>query len=134
MKRNLLTLILIMFYLSYSYGQARIGYSAQEIKSEYWESEYNTTSGYNEDGIYYVSLETEKAFVIHFFNTDKISVMSLISPNNQGALNFYVELYNNRYVIVSSTEWKMYSKNGILNIKLIYPDDGGYYFIWTSNE
>jgi len=133
MKKTILILIIGLFPIL-SFSQARLGSSAQEIKSEYWESKYNVESGYNDDEIYYVSLETDRASVVHFFNNDKICVMSIIAPDNQGALNFYVENYNNQYVIVSSTEWKMYSKNGIAKIKLIYPDDGGFYFVWTGEE
>ena len=58
--------------------------------------------------------------------------MTAVIPDNQGALNFYVELYNKQYVIVSPTKWKMYSKGGIANIQLIYPDSDGYCFIWTN--
>jgi hypothetical protein len=112
------------------FGQARVGSSAADIKSEFWESSYNLKSGYNNDGDYYITIETERASVTYFFNSEKICTSTFIIPNNQGALNFYVELYNKQYVIVSSTQWKMYSNNGIANISLVYPDGGGYFFLW----
>ncbi len=131
MKKALLTILFGITSLTI-FGQARLGSTATEIKNEFWESTYNLKSGYTDDGIYYVSIETERATVIYWFNTDKVCTLCMIVPDNQGALNFYVELYNRQYVIVSSTKWKMYSDGGIAEISLIYPDDGGYYFLWSN--
>lgn len=129
MKQFLTTLTMLLL-INVAYSQARLGYSATEIKNEFWETEYNLKSGYTDDGLYYISIWTERATVIYYFNEDKVCKLCMIIPDNQGALNSYVELYNKLYVIVSSTEWKMYSDGGIAEISLIYPDDGGYYFLW----
>ena len=129
MKRTLLTIFFAITTVIV-FGQSRIGSSATDIKSEFWESKYKLKSGYDKDNDYYITLQTEKATVTYYFNTDKVCTSTIIIPDNQGALNFYVELYNKQYVIVSSTEWKMYSNNGIASIKLIYPDGGGYFFVW----
>lgn len=131
MKRTLLT-ILFVITTAFVFGQARLGSSASEIKSEFWESSYNQKSGYDKDGDYYITITTERATVTYYFNSDKICYLTTIIPDNQGALNFYVELYNKQYVIVSSKEWKMYADKGIANIKLIYPESGGYYFLWSN--
>lgn len=131
MKKILLTILFGITSLVI-FGQARLGSSATEIKNEFWESSYNLKSGYTDDYTYYISIETERATVIYYFNSDKVCNLCAIAPDNQGQLNFYVELYNKQYVVVSSTEWKMYSANGIANIKLVYPDDGGYYFLWSN--
>ncbi|MFK7947914.1 MAG: hypothetical protein AB8G11_10005 [Saprospiraceae bacterium] len=129
MKRKLLIIIAMLLSMS-SFSQARLGSSATEIKNEFWESYYELDSGYDSDGDYYIKIEVEKASVIYFFDSDKICNRTFILPDNQGALNYFVELYNKQYVIVSSTEWKMYSSGGIASIKLIFADDGGYYFLW----
>jgi hypothetical protein len=128
MKRELLTILFILV-CTYTFAQARIGSSATEIKNVFWESHYNLKSGYDNDGDYFITIEIEKATVAYYFDLDKICSRTVIFPDNQGALNFYVELYNKQYVIVSPTEWKMYSSGGIANIKLIFTDDG-YFFIW----
>lgn len=130
MKRTLLT-ILFAITSVIVFGQARLGASASEIKSEFWESNYKLKSGYDSDGEYYITIETERAIVIYYFNSERMCTLTVIIPDNQGALNFYVELYNKKYVIVSSKQWRMYSDEDIANIHLIYPEGGGYYFLWS---
>lgn len=131
MKRTLLT-ILFAITTVIVFGQARLGSTASEVKSEFWETSYNQKSGYDKDGDYYITITTERATVTYYFNSDKVCYLTAIIPDNQGALNFYVELYNKQYVIVSSKQWKMYADKGIANIKLIYPEGGGYYFLWSN--
>jgi hypothetical protein len=131
MKRTLLT-ILFAITSVIVFGQARLGSTASEIRSEFWESSYNLKSGYDDDGDYYITITTERATVTYYFKSDKVCYLTAIIPDNQGALNFYVELYNKQYVVVSATQWKMYSNNGIANINLIYPEGGGYYFLWSN--
>ena len=131
MKRTLLT-ILFAITSVIVFGQSRLGSTASEIKSEFWENTYNQKSGYDKDGDYYITITTPKATVTYYFKTDKICYLTAIIPDNQGALNFYVEQYNKQYVIVSSKQWKMYSDGGIANIQLIYPEGGGYYFLWSN--
>ena len=130
MKRTLLTILFAITSII-SYGQARIGSTAAAIKSEFSESSNKLQSGYDSDGDYYITIETERATVTYYFNIDKVCTTTIIFPDNQGQLNFYVELYNKQYVIVSSTEWKMYSNNGIASIKLVFPEGGGYFFVWN---
>lgn len=132
MKRTILTILFAITSII-AFGQARLGTSATDIRSEFSESRYNLKSGYDDDGDYYITIETERATVIYYFNSEKICYLTLIAPDNQGALNYYVELYNKQYVIVSSKQWKMYSENGIANIELVYPEGGGYFFRWSSN-
>jgi hypothetical protein len=129
-KMKLLTTICA---LSLSYllsAQSRVGSSAADIKAEFWEAEYKLKAEYDKDGDYFISIETQRATVLYYFNENKICKATFIVPDNQGALNFYVELYNKRYVILSPTQWKMYSENGVAEISLIYPEGGGCYFLW----
>ncbi|MGR6087941.1 MAG: hypothetical protein ACU4F9_07190 [Arcticibacter sp.] len=130
-----ITLLTILFAITsiIAFGQARLGSSATDIRSEFSGSSYNLKSGYDDDGDYYISIKMELANVMYLFNSDKSCYLTLIAPDNQGALNYYVELYNKQYVIVSSTQWKMYSENGIANIELVYPESGGYFFRWYAN-
>jgi hypothetical protein len=131
MKNLIFTTALTIFCLT-AFGQSRLGSSADDIKTEFYETNFNLKSGFDENNYYYITISIERAIVTYYFNTDKICTLTVIIPDNQGALNFYVEQYNKKYVIVSTTEWKMYSKGGISNIQLIYPDSGGYYFLWTN--
>ena len=127
-------IVLVLFTINNIavFGQSRLGSTATDIKSEFYESTYEQKSGYDKDNDYYVNITTEKAYVTYYFNSEKICYLTIIAPKNQGALNFYVENYNNQYVIVSSKQWKMYSEDGIANIELIYPESGGYFFRWSN--
>lgn len=131
MKRTLLTILFAITSII-AFGQARLGTSATDIRSEFSESSYNLKSGYDDDSDYYITVKTERATVVYYFNSDKICYLTLIGPDNQGALNFYVELYNKQYVIVSAKEWKMYSENGIAKIELVYPESGSFFFRWSN--
>jgi hypothetical protein len=131
MKRKLF-ILLFAICSTIIFGQARLGSTVSDIKSEFSESSYNLKSGYDSDDDYYIILTTEKAEVLHYFNSDKICNLSIIKPKNQGALNYYVELYNKQYVIISDRKWKMYSENGIANIELLFPESGKYLFRWSD--
>lgn len=131
MKIHIITLITFLFTLV-SFSQVRLGSTSEEIKDEFWQDEYDLNEGYTDDDINYISLRVNRASVFYYFNYDKICFLCMVIPDDQGSLNYYVEQYNSQYVIVSSTEWKMYSKNGIAKIKLIYDGEGGYYFTWSN--
>ena len=131
MKRILL-FIFFACISTITFSQSRINYSANEIRQEFQESQYNLKSGYDKNGNYYISIITGNSTVFYYFDPDKICKATFIVPDNQGALNAYVELYNTRYVIVSPTHWKMYNNNGVSEVNLIYPTGGGYYFMWSN--
>jgi len=133
MRIHLITLITFLFTLV-SFSQVRLGSTSEEIKQEFRQDEYDLTEGYTDDDINYLNLRVDRANVFYYFNYDKICFLSMVIPDDQGVLNYFVEHYNSQYVIVSSTEWKMYSKNGIAKIKLIYDGEGGYYFMWSNQE
>ncbi len=130
MKNKILILVFIMSSFL-SIGQSRLGTSSSEIKTEFSDPEYNLETGYTDEGSYFVSITINEATVNYYFDENKICNICIISPKNQGQLNYYVEKYNKQYVIISSTEWKMYSEYGISEIKLIFPDEGGFLFLWS---
>jgi len=115
-------------------GQSRLGSNATEIKNEFYASSFNLQSGYLEDNTYYISISAERATVFYYFDSDKICNLCIIIPDDQGALNYYVEKYNRQYVIISATKWKMYSEGGISNIELIFPEDGGFLLVWSIDK
>jgi len=132
MKKS--TLLLIFSFIALiSFSQSRIGSTANDIKEEFSDNVYNLKSGYDKDGDYYIKIDEKRATVLYYFNENKLCYMTIISPDNQGALNWYVERYNKLYVITSSTTWKMYSEYGVSNIELFYPKGGGYMFIWKKD-
>lgn len=129
MKKIILT-ILFAITSCIVFGQARVGSTATYIKSEFSESIYDLKSGLTKEGDYYILIKTERASVLYNFDSDKVCTSSIIVPDDDGALNFYVEMYNKEYVILSPTSWKMYSSQGISDIELIYPEGGGTFFLW----
>lgn len=129
MKTILTTLAVILTLLTVN-AQSRLGSSVSEVKEEFWESKYKLIGKFNDENIYYISIETERASVFYWFDDEYICRMCAILPRSQGDLNFYVENYNSKYVVVSTTQWKMYSEFGIADVTLVYPEEGGYYFIW----
>jgi hypothetical protein len=131
MKR-LLFIILFVFACSMAFTQSRIGYSVSEITREFSESHYNLIGRYIKDNTYYMTMSIYNASVGYLFDSNNICNATLIIPNNQGALNYYVESYNKRYVVVGPRQWKMYSTGGISTIDLIYTDEGGYFFLWQE--
>ncbi|KAB2908124.1 MAG: hypothetical protein LC102_06490 [Ignavibacteriales bacterium] len=112
-----------------SYAQARIGSTSYDIISEF-RSEGITWQTAN-DGEKYLACNLTRAFVCYFFDDDDRCSLTLVFPKRQGDLNFYCQKYNDEAVIISDTKWKLYLKEGILNIELIYTDEGSYFFrIW----
>ena len=84
------------------------------------------------DDIDAISIITERVNLLYMFDSEDICKICLLVPDTQGDLNYYVELYNSQYVIVSETEWKMYNKNGIAKIELIFNNNKPS-FKWTIN-
>ncbi len=132
MKKGVLILLLSMSVCTYA--QVQMSTPASEIISEFSDEKYKLESSYNEDSVFTIVFETERATIIHRFDEDTISDAAIVNPNDQLALNFYVQLYNNEYVTVSDTEWKMYTMNGgIASIYLRYDEEGSY-FLWKLSE
>jgi hypothetical protein len=130
--KKLLLIILFSILSIAAYSQSRLNYSANEIREEFSDSKYNLKSNFDKNGNYYISILTGSSTVFYYFNAERTCIATFIVPDNQGALNSYVETYNNKYVIVSPTQWKMYSNNGMCEIKLVYSANGGYYFMWNN--
>jgi hypothetical protein len=128
MKNFILSFCLCFLSLSL-FAQARLGFTASDIRKEFG-AEHKIESNTTDDGTYYLSIDMGHAFVIYYFDKQYICNICLVIPANQKMLNYYVQMHNEEYVIVSSTEWKMYTEHGISNIKLIM--DGEYtFFRWT---
>lgn len=115
-------------------GQARLGSKASDIRKEFSDPKYNLKSEYK-DGTLFIQINIEELDmdVVYLCGSDEICNATAIIPKTQRALNTLVELYNKEYVIISKTEWKMYSKNGISKVKLYFVDDG-YYILWTVDN
>ncbi|MBN2664076.1 MAG: hypothetical protein JXR68_10540 [Bacteroidales bacterium] len=122
-------LLVTFFLLFYSgFSQSRIGWTELQIKTEFYSWSFDTD--YLNDGTKYIVTDDENnATIAYFFNEQGLCYLTMVMPSNQVAVNYYVQTYNNQYVIVSDTEWKAYLANGVLVIKLFFGDDGPYFII-----
>ena len=135
LKINMKTFFIFFLFLlscTGSFAQARLGTAASDIRNEF--SHLKMSSGNTDDGDYYLKVTMERSTVIYYFTSKYICYLTMIIPDDQGMLNWYVEHYNNNYVIINSRKWKMYSANGISNIELLFTDEGLCYFMWYLGE
>ena len=107
-------------------AQARVGTKANDIISEFSHKgiQYDRTN----DGTKFLWYSDKSVFVAYYLDENSVCTSTVIIPNSQGVLNWYCEKFNREAVIISDTSWKLYTKGGVLYIKLVYTDDGAYYF------
>ena len=131
MKKSILSLFFVLLS-SFLVAQARLDISVNEIEKEY--SALSLVTGYDKDNDYYILVELERAAVYYFFKTKKTPCyLTVIYPLNQGDLNFYVDLYNKQYAIISPTKWRMYNFGGYADIDLRFEEELSY-FVWSKPE
>jgi hypothetical protein len=126
MKITLFALLFIAVFDCFS--QARLGSTRSEIYTEF--NHYNPQFESNDGGQPYMHFQMERAIVMHYFDENNICVLTAIATNSQGDLNFFVELYNKQYVIISPKQWKMYSENGNIATIELKTNNGTTFFIW----
>jgi hypothetical protein len=125
MKKLLLILMLVPIF---GISQARLGSTRNEIYNEF--ELYYPKFEISEDGLAYMHLETERSLLLYYFNNENLCNISVIAPKTQGDLNFFVEQYNNSYVIMGPTEWRMYSANGAISTIELVTHNGNTFFVW----
>ncbi len=108
-------------------AQARIGSSATDIIREF--SDKNLKWDRMNDGTKYLWCDDDRISVYYIMDEKSVCQTTYIIPNNQGVVNYYCEKFNKEAVIISDTQWKLYTNGGVLYIKLIYPESGGYLFM-----
>jgi len=131
MKKYLLTLLLIISSL-FGFSQSRIGYSESDIRKEFSDSKFEV--GYTDNNIKYISTYfDQRLFVVYFLDSKNICYMTSATPTDGGMINYLVESFNKKYVIVDERNWKSYSENGILYISLIEVQ-GKLTFVYTASK
>lgn len=129
--KKILLLLLFCSISNIGFGQIRLNSSKTEIKKEFNQAKYSLNE-MNIDGIETISIVTERVNLLYMFDSDNICKICLLIPDTQGDLNYYVELYNRQYVVISDKEWKMYNQNGIAKIELIFTNNKPS-FKWSTN-
>lgn len=119
-----------IFISSVTNAQSRLGYTEYDIRNVEFPNEKFTTR-FTDDKIKYIVWENERVVNYYYFDSKGLCNNCFTMPKSVGVLNYYVEKYNNEYVIVSDKEWKYYTNNGlVLHIKLLYLE-GNSYFNYT---
>jgi len=114
-------------------AQAHLGESFSGLKARYPDKHFIIE--YTDEGTKYTSAEFNLGTFIYYFDKETNLTEDCIQiPHNMTALNAQVEIYNNKYVIVSETSWKAYLEGGgIMNINLTYESEYDIYVFYYSN-
>lgn len=126
-----LLILLIMLVSSNVMSQALIGYTPRQVKDKFPDKEWEYYKWGDNDNLV-MTFRTDELVVNYFFNDDNLSLFCTIKPLKQGGLQFLVEKYNNRYVIIDSGTWKFYSDGTVFICRLKTLDDGSFYFQWSE--
>jgi hypothetical protein len=129
MKQLLITLT-FFFVFNSLFSQSRIGYSEYEIRSEFKFDNFVTHT--MEGGNKYIVKEELGIKDYYYFNSDNICTVCLREPTTTVILNWMVESYNKKYVIISPREWNIYCDNGTILSCVLKNVDGTNYFVITE--
>jgi hypothetical protein len=116
--KNLL-FILFFSFLSISALSAQVkavGFHKTEIIEQFESITEDTT----EDGmLYWVGLSEDKSLkFIMYFNQEGICTLAFIVPETSADLNNLIGWCNEKYTVVSDSEWKSYGTVAIVSISL----------------
>lgn len=131
MKKLILFIFLAISFISQS--QSRLGYSYTEIRKEFG-GKYEYTSGYSDKLGKYLEFYTEISTINYYFDYNNTCNLVLVLPKSPEDLHYHIESYNSRYVIVDDDKWKIYIDGEIVNVELLYAEDGGYFFMFYLDK
>lgn len=128
MKKMILFISLLVSTVSLS--QARLGYTYDQVRREYandYGFEYFT--GYDEKLGKYLEIFLSIGTAFYYFNEENKCYVTSVVPNTKGDLHFYIQKFNDEYVIVDANHWLMYTNGECIGIELDYTEDG-YFFLF----
>ncbi len=120
-KHCFLLLLFIVFSVNL-FSQPRIGATEYEILKEFYQEKFD--KGYTKDGVKWISFDNGLGVMLYYINEDNVCNYCFLVPHNQEIINNIVQRYNEEYVIISETKWKKYTSRGIMNILLMFKDNG----------
>lgn len=128
MKKLLLLCSLLLSTISFS--QARLGYTYNEIRTEYGTKyQYEYITGYDEKLGKYLQISLPVGTAFYYFNSDNKCYITSVVPATKGDLHFYIQKFNDEYVIVDGNNWLMYTNGEKIGIELDYTENG-YFFLF----
>jgi hypothetical protein len=125
--KYLLAIIMLFILFQKTEAQARLGSSKKDIMNEFREKNIQVKT--TDKGEEYLAFESEMCTNLFYFDTNENCETVVIFPKNNKAINILVEYYNNHYVIIDDTHWKMYTSEAIAQIELVFYEQETM-FIW----
>ena len=132
MRKQIFILLFILLGIS-SQGQVLIGLSVAEIKERYSDIKYNfKIITFHIDDVRgdVIAIDDERAELSLYLNSEGVCRTQVVEPYDEEALKYFVELYNKKLEVVSSTEWKAYFDNGVSLVELTYYKNIPPFFVW----
>lgn len=128
MKKMILFISLLVSTVSLS--QARLGYTYNEVRYEYGTKyQYEYITGYDEKLGKYLQVYLPVGTAFYYFNSDNKCYITSVIPGTKGDLHYYIQKFNEEYVIVDGNNWLMYANGETLAIELDYTENG-YFFLF----
>ena len=131
MKKAILLIVVVLSAIA-SYSQCMLGYTEAQVRKE--KPTAIIRSEYGKNGAKYITYDNpseNKKFKFswtHYFNNNGAIIMSILIPRNPEGYISVVEIFNNRFVIKSSTEWVMYEDGLPISVNLVYHEETGIYY------
>lgn len=114
MKHIFIVLLALLWIPAFS--QARMGNTLEQLKTEFPTGEQGLNQGYTTFTVRYGENR-----VIYFLEKNRCSATG-IYPSDQAGIKYYVQIYNSKYTILSTTRWRAYLENAIFEIELFYQE------------
>ena len=118
--------ILIIFLTTFSFSQARLGYTFSEISKEF--SKEVISHGYPERQFLLVELAI--ADVYYVFDNSFVCTEVLVSPANAYCLQYFLNKYNQDYFKMNENTWINISDGVNTYVDILQAADGSYFFKW----
>jgi len=130
--KKLVIMLVLLSIVAPAFSQARLGRNFYEVNQEYAENYSVTKDKFEGNNV--LTIEMNKAFIKHLFDSNNNCILSMIVPKNTIDVQYYVERYNKELVIMSPTEWRFYVGNSIAKVSLETLDDNSIVFFWIFME
>jgi hypothetical protein len=130
--KKLVIMLVLLSIVAPAFSQARLGRTFYEVNQEYAENYSVTKDKFEGNNV--LTIEMNKAFIKHLFDSNNNCILSMIVPKKTIDVQYYVERYNKELVVISPTEWRFYVGGSIAKVSLETTNDNSIVFIWTFME
>ena len=85
-------------------------------------------------GDHYITSTGDDIYWVYYFNDADYCFATLLFPLSYDMMYAIIELFNDQYIVVSDTQWKIYSRGIVIDVTLDKDDDGIYFFMYMSGS